>query len=282
MANDWSREEVEAIVNAYFRMLKLELRGESFNKTVESERLEPFLRNRSKGSIGRKHSNISAVLIELGFPYISGYKPLSNYQGLLYDVIRERLVSATELVDAIRTRADEPIVVPTISSGDLLTRVVDPPAHTHARRASVIADRARPRRIADFFEIEARNRKLGAAGEEFVMRFEAQRLWRAGQRQLADRVEHVARTRGDGEGYDILSFEDTGRERLIEVKTTTFGPYTPFFVTRNEVDVSHERSDRYFVYRLFHFRDDPRVFVVSGDIGSSFALDAVQFSARLR
>jgi hypothetical protein len=32
-------------------------------------------------------------------------------------------------------------------------------------------------------------------------------------------------------------FEESGEERLIEVKTTRFGPYTPLFLTRNEVDV---------------------------------------------
>jgi hypothetical protein len=134
----------------------------------------------------------------------------------------------------------------------------------------------------NFLEIEARNRKLGAAGEAFAIRFEVERLWRRGQKGLADRVEHVATTRGDGEGFDILSFDESGRERCIEVKTTTFGAYTPFFVTRNELDVSFERADQYYVYRLFNFREDPKLFMVRGDIGSSFSLDPVQFSARIR
>lgn len=283
MAEDWSRQEVEAIVSVYFRMLAQELRGETFSKTVARKELEPFLNNRSEGSIGRKHSNISAVLIELGFPYISGYKPLSNYQRLLYEVVRQRLGGEADLVEAIRTRAEEPIAAPDVMPVDLLDRLVEPPAREDVRAVhSTIADRPRPRRLGNFLEIEARNRKLGAAGEEFAMRFEAERLWRGGHRELADRVEHVARTRGDGEGYDILSFDENGRERCIEVKTTTFGAYTPFFVTRNEVDVSFERADQYYVYRLFNFREDPRLFMVRGDIGSTFSLDAVQFSARIR
>lgn len=283
MAEDWSRYEVEAIVSAYFRMLEQELRGEPFSKAVVRKQLEPLLNKRSEGSIGRKHSNISAVLIELGFPYISGYKPLSNYQRLLYEVVRERLYGEADLVDATRVRVEEPIAAPVAAASDLLDRLVDPPSRTDLRHAhSTISDRSRPRRVGNFLEIEARNRKLGAAGEEFAMRFEAERLWRAGRKHLADRVEHVARTRGDGEGYDILSFDENGRERLVEVKTTTFGAYTPFFVTRNEVDVSFERADQYYVYRLFDFREDPKLFMVQGDIGLSFSLDAVQFSARIR
>ena len=56
-----------------------------------------------------------------------------------------------------------------------------------------------------------------------MLRFEHERLRRAGKKALAERVEHVAQTKGDHLGYDILSFEVTGQERLIEVKTTRFG-----------------------------------------------------------
>jgi hypothetical protein len=129
MAEDWSRQEVEAIVSVYFRMLAQELRGEPFSKVLARKQLEPLLNNRSEGSIGRKHSNISAVLIELGFPYISGYKPLSNYQRLLYEVVRDRLGGAADLVEATRFRAEEPIAAPGVPF-DLLNRLVDPPART--------------------------------------------------------------------------------------------------------------------------------------------------------
>ncbi len=55
-----------------------------------------------------------------------------------------------------------------------------------------------------------------------------------GHERFADRIEHTSRTRGDHAGYDILSFEASGQERLIEVKTTKYGASTPFFVSRNE------------------------------------------------
>lgn len=48
----------------------------------------------------------------------------------------------------------------------------------------------------------------------------------------------------------------------------------------SNVDVSHERSDQYYIYRLFDFREDPKLFLVPGDITSSFALEATQFVAR--
>jgi hypothetical protein len=201
---------------------------------------------------------------------------------LLYDVVRDRLLDSPRIVESTRARVEEPIVQPP-HVGDVLGRLVERPKTAERRNAeSIIADTPRPPRpLANYLEIEACNRRLGLAGEEFAIRFEEERLWRAGQKRLADKIEHVALTRGDGQGYDILSFEETGQERLIEVKTTTFGPHTPLFVTRNEVDVSEERADEYYIYRLFDFRDDPKLFFVPGEIAMSFDLEATQFVARL-
>ena len=88
--------------------------------------------------------------------------------------------------------------------------------------------------------MEAANRSLGNAGEDFAVRFERERLIATGASRLADRVERVSVTKGDGLGYDVLSFEESGKERLIEVKTTSYDAATAFLVTRNEVAVSKE------------------------------------------
>ena len=75
------------------------------------------------------------------------------------------------------------------------------------------------------------------AGEQFVVQFEHWRLNQLGF-LLADRVNHVSQTKGDGLGNDVLSFESDGRERFIEVKTTSFARETPFFVTKGELALS--------------------------------------------
>ena len=79
----------------------------------------------------------------------------------------------------------------------------------------------------------------------------------------------------------MLSFEPVGRERLIEVKTTTFGQLTPFYVTRNEIARSEVDSEAYHLYRVFDFRKHPRVFAVPGAITTSCDLQAVSYLARL-
>jgi hypothetical protein len=101
--------------------------------------------------------------------------------------------------------------------------------------------------VTDYIQREARNRSLGSAGELFTLNYERARLIHAGKENLASRIEHTSQLCGDGAGYDVLSFEESGRERLIEVKTTKYGADTPFFVSKNEVSVSEQESDKYHV-----------------------------------
>jgi hypothetical protein len=77
----------------------------------------------------------------------------------------------------------------------------------------------------------------------------------------------------------VLSFEESGRERLVEVKTTAYGREAPFFVTRNEVEVSQKEAEQYFLYRVFDFRRNPRLFYKQGYLERGFMLDPVQYLA---
>ncbi len=280
MPDVWSPEEVAATVADYFEMLDHELRGEPYSKRDHNRRLQEMLRGRSAGAIEFKHANISAVLIELGFPYLDGYKPRRNYQELLRDEVSARLekdprvaqaaddiVQATaEFAPAVRSLADILVPAPVRERG--WKRVNEDPARVR-----------RPGRGINYLEREARNSSLGAAGELFTLDVEHRRLWEAGEHRLAERIEHVAQTRGDGLGYDVHSFEIDGRDRLIEVKTTSFGAMTPFFASQREVAFSEERAPNFRLYRVFKFRDAPKVFVLSGALRETCVLDAVQFRA---
>jgi len=91
----------------------------------------------------------------------------------------------------------------------------------------------------------------------------------------------LATTRGDGTGFDILSFEGTGQERLIEVKITSYGCRAPFFVTRNELEVSKRKSQEYYLYRIFNFRRLPKLFYKQGSLEESFKLDPTEYMAKI-
>ena len=61
---------------------------------------------------------------------------------------------------------------------------------------------------------------------------------------MIDKIKHVSKT-NDLAGYDILSFNDDGSERYIEVKTTKGGKRTEFYLTANELAYSKLMKDSY-------------------------------------
>ena len=91
--SEWAQWEVELLVLDYLEMLGKELGVDQYVKSEHRRRLEAALPGRSKGSIERKHQNVSAVLSEMGLSFIQGYKPLANYQGLVKQVVVRSLVS---------------------------------------------------------------------------------------------------------------------------------------------------------------------------------------------
>lgn len=273
---DWSREEVEVIVADYLQMLTLELAGQSFNKTEHRRVLQAKLNNRSDGAIEFKHCNISAAMMDFGFPYIRGYQPRSNYQALLGIVVEAQVSAKTMLDEAALAAVQQPAIAP--NQADFSRVKSDAPTKKYRVQDAAIAPIFKAVK-RDYFEREARNRSLGLAGEEFIVQFEHWRLVELGQSRLADRVEHVSQSKGDGLGYDVLSFESDGKERLIEVKTTTFGRDTPFFVSRGELALSHCAKDQFHLYRLFEFRKSPRLFDLPGSLDQHCVLDPVTYRA---
>lgn len=249
----WRDDELDAIIGDYFEMLALELANQPYVKARYSAVLMARI-GRSHRSVEFKHQNISAVLNELGLPWIPGYIPKPNYQNAIFDAIERYLTShplALELSQVTLT-------VPSTTHGKVF---VDPPVST--------ADKPIPERLQrlvrkfDPVERDKRNRALGLAGEEFVLNVERGRLAEANRSDLARKVRWVTQEEGDGAGYDIHSFSTAGKEHLLEVKTTNGSARTPFFLSRNEYDIAQERSSEWLLYRVHKFATQPRIFVIA-------------------
>ncbi len=275
MSRDWSEDEVRIVVEDYFGMLAHELRGERYVKAEHNRAVRRRLDRRSKGSVEYKYQNLSAVLLEHGLPYVPGYKPASNYQRLLASTVNEYLDAHPELFRLIEERLRAVPDVPTVC--DPVRVFHDPPEVREAvgRAMDAVLRVAR----VNWLVREARVRRLGRNGELWVVELERRRLRAGGRPALADRVEHVAQTRGDGAGFDVRSFDFDGSERFIEVKTTQFGVYTPFFVTRNELECSREAPERYWLYRVHDFGRAPGIYVRRGPLDRGFHLDPWEFRA---
>lgn len=248
----WRDDELDAIIADYFAMLALELSGQEYTKSKHSAALMIQI-GRTHRSVEFKYQNISAVLDKLGMPWIKGYRPKPNYQNAIFEAIDRYL-------------SQNPGVIQTVSSPNDAVSLpasvfVEPPAL--ANDESIPARLRRLVRKFDPVERDRRNRLLGKAGEEFVIEIERKRLADADRSDLARKVRWIAVEDGDGAGYDVLSFEVSGRESLIEVKTTNGSARTPFFLTRNERDMAAERPAEWRIYRVHLFSQSPRVFTIA-------------------
>lgn len=247
---DWSAIELDTIITDYFAMLGDELAKRTYVKAHHRAVLMQHT-GRSAASVEFKHRNISAILQELGLPWIWGYKPAPNYQDALFEAVDRYLSGHRETLEQSATVAPAEIVI-----GDIFTTM--PVIEPRPPRAGL----ERLVRKFDPVERDFRNRQLGRAGEEFVVQIERKRLIAEDRADLADQIRWVAVEDGDGAGFDVLSFDHQGKERLIEVKTTNGAAQTPFFMTRNEMTVASERSEHWHLYRVHLFAQQPKIFTV--------------------
>lgn len=117
----------------------------------------------------------------------------------------------------------------------------------------------------DYVLRQQKNIRLGAAGEQWVVEYEKKKLRSLGLKSLANKVKWVSQ-KDDSKGYDILSYDKNGKELYIEVKTTTGGERTPFYLSSLEMSVSHSYSSKYQLYRVYDFNKDPKILVIVGDL----------------
>lgn len=269
---DWSAEEVEALVADYFAMLQDEINARPYSKAEHRRALMRQVR-RTEGSIERKHQNVSAVLHKLRFRWIDGYKPLGNVQSALVPEVAKHLKIVGHELDKI-TPKDAPEI------RRLAEVFVAPPTEA---KEMIQPDVLEP--VARKFDVakrDARNKALGESGEEFVVSLEERRLKELGLTGKVGPVIWVAKKQGDGLGYDIRSFAEDGTEIFIEVKTTRGDINTPFFLTERERAVAARKGGQYWLYRVFAFGREPKVFVVRGPLEDCLELKPTAYRVTVR
>lgn len=272
----WSDDENDAIVADYFDMLQADLSGQDFTKTVHNRGLQRTI-GRGEKSIEYKHQNISAVLVGFGETWLRGYPPAFRYQRSLEDAVdrwmaAHRAAHKVEWVERAPGRTDSAEISGILS-------VLPPPTHSNAPPPVELNQAMATALRFDVAGRDERNRVLGRAGEEMVMRHERLSLAAAGRDDLARQVRWISDEVGDGAGYDIASFEPDGRSRLIEVKTTNGWDRTPFHISANELAVASDRRDEWCLFRLWDFSRTPRAFQIHPPLDAHVALTPTSFRA---
>lgn len=116
------------------------------------------------------------------------------------------------------------------------------------------------------------NKNLGDAGEDLVEIIEKRKLkeWNISK----EIVKGL-----DGEGFDLKSYDIKGNEIFIEVKTTAGGLNREFFLTANELQLSKDKPNQFFLYRLYDFdkkKKTASLLKIKGDL-SALCCNPVQF-----
>ena len=189
---------------------------------------------------------------------------MANFQNALIDGI-ERILDSQDDVFSLQDNQESDITEE--------AAVLFEPAPS--LRAEEAAESIALERLVGKFdpaERDARNRVLGKQGEERILQSERSRLRDAGRPDLARKVCWVSEELGDGAGFDVLSFNLLGFERLLEVKTTSGHQRTPFYLTENERQLSTERPEEFRLVRLYDFLRSPKAFELTPPLEESVVL----------
>ncbi|MEY2758959.1 MAG: hypothetical protein RIR33_2737 [Pseudomonadota bacterium] len=270
----WSDAENDLTVASYFAMLAEETAGRRYNKAAYRRALLPLLQNRPEGAIAFKHQNISAVLKGLAEIWIQGCTPAFNFQMSLGDAVARWLASNVHWIEREPGWKHGPGL-----RKDKALWVGTPPTFSNLPPPEVLEQMQLIARKVDVAGRDERNRALGRAGEVRALQHERAVLIQQGRIDLARRVRWVAEEDGDGAGYDIASFDPDGRARLVEVKTTNGWERTPFFISRNELEVANERRGEWRLLRLWDFSREPKAFELHPPLDAHVSLTAQTFQA---
>ncbi|MEZ8656814.1 DUF3427 domain-containing protein [Vibrio splendidus] len=208
------------------------------------------------------------IPVEVIYQVLDHQHPASSSLGELYSWTSREELEANEKIDI----------------SDVVLTETEAPKPSTRKKSQKKGTRNTTNKANNWADIDEKNRNLGLAGEELVIAHERQYLISIGLADLADKVVHVAK-KDDYAGYDVKSFDDNGAEKFIEVKTTEKTIGTAFFISRNEVEVSRELDDSYWVYRVYDLNKKTgtaKFYPLNGPIDKHFELTSEIFKAKIK
>lgn len=126
---------------------------------------------------------------------------------------------------------------------------------------------------------QRRNKFIGDLGEQIVLQHE--RL--SCPARFVDKIVHSSKSEGDGLGFDILSYDQNGNQKYIEVKAAKGSANKPFFISRTELERSRVEGVKYFLYRLYNLDEEHMTadyYIIQGDL-SKYCVNASEFEVVL-
>lgn len=137
----------------------------------------------------------------------------------------------------------------------------------------------------DYESDNQRKAAIGDRGEKIVFDLEVKRLKDQGLERLARKVKRLS-LESDSYGFDILSYENNGEERLIEVKATMSRVgLANFYLTKNELKVAKENSN-FYIYIVFDLSNQtPKVWPIKNPfnpMNSSIEIEPIAYQVKIQ
>lgn len=202
------------------------------------------------------------------------------------DYIRTLLMSDTELVADYKI-SDAYKLFPDVN-GHLLTQ--DFVYALHSRMKKICDKRAKRRNLMTVEPVDSnkvsmacckhsheeptdysnkrkndRMHRIGIEGEKWVVEYEKEKLigtkYAKKVKRISDETPYA--------GYDILSYTPNGEKMYIEVKTSEGDLDTLLGITQHELEMSRKWGDKYYLYRLYGFKESGRnveLIIIRGDL----------------
>lgn len=130
----------------------------------------------------------------------------------------------------------------------------------------------------DFESLQKKRTAVGYSGEMLVLEYETELLRKSGSKL---RPYHIALA-DPSAGYDIISYDETGKIKYIEVKTRKAKNTSKldFFITANEKE-KFETLEGYVIYFVSDLNSDtPKLRVVTKEIYEKLELEPIAFHVK--
>ena len=109
--------------------------------------------------------------------------------------------------------------------------------------------------------------KVGRAGEEHVLRYEAQKLRLMGENDI-DRYLIPHYKRNEFPGYDLTSLDEEGKEVYIEVKSSVSKTIGALELTPNEWSAAQRLGDMFLIYLVTNALTKPKIQIIRNPLSS--------------
>ena len=250
-----------AIVSAYFDQLFKDVTGQVFRRRDILAEYAEQLEKLEKGKLDRYFCHVSALLAELGLPFMTESQPWAGASHALQDALHNYLAENIEKLSNFRRVALHCKEAPPTEIPDSRVCWVAPPEPSSYRYSGIPEKLQNLSDVLDFLTAETVDQVLHERAVEFVLAYEKARLREGGQSELGNKIERLDSASRET-GCDILSFDTDGEARCILVKPTHFGKHFPFILFNDEIEDLRRGEAEHYIYRPFNLAYEYKLFVL--------------------